>query len=185
MSATKPKWQVFWDLQCPYSKISWEKLPEIQQHFGTQYDFEIHLTSLVFHAQSFMAQSAACLIERKKGSDARLKFIDACFRNQDRYLNAAVGNARPSEVAAVFASIAKEAVLLDDDQFTEEFFLTHINNWEEAAKPAYTEHKEALQLQIYGTPKHVVGEHGLVADTESVWGVSEWTEKFKSMSTDA
>lgn len=185
MSTTeKPKWQVFWDMQCPYSKISWERLPEIREHFGTEYDFEIKLTSLAFHPQSFMAQSAASLIERHKGSEARLKFINACFRNQERYLNAAVGNARPSEVAAVFASIAKEIDAFDeDDKFTEEYFLSHLNDWDEAVKPAYTEHKEALQLQIYGTPKFVIGELGLIADTESSWGAAEWSERLALLSS--
>jgi hypothetical protein len=182
MSTTeRPKWQVFWDMQCPYSKTSWEKLPEIREHFGAKYDFEIKLTSLAFHPQAFMAQSAACLIERHKGSEARLKFINACFCNQERYLNAAVGNARPSEVAAVFASIAKEVDLFDTENFTEEYFLSHLNDWDEAVRPAYTEHKEALQLQIYGTPKHVIGDIGLMADTESSWGAAEWIEKFKTL----
>ena len=178
MSTAKPTWQVFWDLQCPYSKISWEKLPDIQNHFNNDYSFDIKLTSLVFHPQSFVGHGAACLIEKHTGSENRLKFINACFQNQERYLNAALGNARPSEVDAVFASIAKDAALFDD-QFTEEYFLAHLRDWEGAQKPAYTEHKEALQLQIYGTPKHVVGEVGLITESESSWGVAEFTEKLK------
>jgi protein-disulfide isomerase len=181
-TSAKPKWQVFWDLQCPYSKISWEKLPEIHEHFVTEFDFEIKLTSLAFHPQAFMAQSAVSLIERHKGSEVRMEFINACFRNQERYLNAAVGDARPSEVAAVFASIAKEADVFDEEKFTQEYFLSHLNDWDEAVKPAYTEHKEALQLQIYGTPKHVIGDLGLIADTESSWETAEWIEKFKNLS---
>jgi hypothetical protein len=42
------------------------------------------------------------------------------------------------------------------------------------------EHKEALQLEIYGAPKHVI-EEKLVTDTESSWGVAEWTEKLKTL----
>jgi protein-disulfide isomerase len=129
MSSTKPKWHVFWDLQCPYSKISWEKLPEIRERFGIEYDFDVKLTSLAFHPQAFVGQSAACLIQNKKGSEARQKFIDACFRNQERYLNAALGDARPSEVFAVFASIAKDVEIFDDN-FTEEYFLEKINDWD-------------------------------------------------------
>jgi 2-hydroxychromene-2-carboxylate isomerase len=176
MTTTKPIWQVFWDLQCPYSKVSWEKLPEIQERFGQEYVFEIKLTSLVFHPQSFIGHSAACLIEKHKGSEERLKFINACFQNQQLYLNSALGDARPSEVYKVFASIAN-GVGTFDDTFTREYFLSHILDWDEASKPAYAEHKEALQLQIYGTPKHVIGEYGLIPDSESVWGAAEFSEK--------
>jgi hypothetical protein len=178
MTTTKAKWQVFWDLQCPYSKTSWEKLPEIRERFGSEYEFEIKLTSLVFHPQSFIGHSAACLIEKHKGAEDRLKFINACYENQERYLNAALGDARPSEVYAVFASIAK-GIGLFDGKFTEEYFVSHIINWDEASKPAYVEHKEALQLQIYGTPKHVVGDVGLIPDSESWWGAAEFDEKLK------
>lgn len=178
MTSSKPSWQVFWDLQCPYSKISWEKLPDIQNHFSNDYSFDIKLTDLVFHPQSFVGHGAACLIEKHKGSEDRLKFINACFQNQEKYLSAALGNARPSEVDAVFASIAKDATIFDD-QFTEEYFLAHLRDWEESQKPAYTEHKEALKLQIYGTPKHVIGDLGLIPDSESSWGVPEFSEKLK------
>lgn len=176
MTTTKPTWKVVWDLQCPYSKTSWEKLPEIRGRFGEEFDFEIKLTSLAFHPQAFPAQCAACLVETKKGSDAKLKFVDACFRNQASFMNAAVGDARPSEVGSVFATIGKEAGIFDED-FTEEYFLDKLNDWEEAVKPAYAEHKEALAFGIYGTPKHVIGDKGLVADTESSWGAEEWVEK--------
>jgi protein-disulfide isomerase len=177
---TKPVWKVFWDIQCPYSKVSWEKLPEIRERFGNEYDFEIKLTSLVFHPQAFPAQCAASLVETKKGSDAKAKFVDACFRKQDLFLNAAVGDARPSEVRAVFASIAKEEGIFDED-FTEAYFLEKFNDWEEAVKPANAEHKEALVLGIYGTPKHVIGDKGVIADTESSWGADAWAEKLKTL----
>jgi protein-disulfide isomerase len=178
MSTAKPTWQVFWDLQCPYSRISWEKLPDIQNHFGKDFSFEIKLTSLVFHPQSFVGHGAACLIEKCKGSEDRLKFINACFQNQEKFLKSAVGDARPSEVDAVFASIANDAAIFDET-FTEEYFLAHIRDWDEAQKPAYTEHKEALKLQIYGTPKHVIGDKGLISNSESSWGVTEFIDVLK------
>lgn len=180
-SAEKPKWQVFWDLQCPYSRISWEKLPDIQKHFDDEYMFEIKLTSLLFHQQAFIAQSAACLIQKYKGNEGRLKFIDACFQNQLRYTKATLGDARPSEVHTVFASIAKEAGIFDDESFTEQFFLANIDNYDDAVKPAYSEHKEALQLQIYGVPKHVIGSFGLIPDSESSWGVAEFTDTLSKL----
>ena len=183
----KKVWKVVWDLQCPFSRSNWKNLPAIKDRFDDEYAFEISLTSLAFHPQAFTAQCAANLIENKKGADARSKFIDACFENQERYMNQAIGDSRPSEVDAVFASIAKEAGIFDDrsasssssgESLTEEYFLAKIHDWEEAVKPAYAEHKKALAYGVYGTPKHVIDEK-LVEDTESSWGADEWVAKLK------
>lgn len=167
------------DLQCPYSHANWTNFEAIKERHEADFEFEIHLTSLLFHPQAFPAQCAANLIANKLGLEARAKFIDACFENQPSYMNAAVGDARPSEVNAIFCSIAKKAGLLDDT-FTEEVFLKELHSWEDAVKPAYTEHKYALGYGVYGTPKHVIDEK-LVDGTESSWGPEEWVEKLKEL----
>jgi len=178
---TKPIWKVFWDLQCPFSRKNWEKLPEIRSRFETDYDFEIHLTSLVFHPQAFRAQCAANLIGLKQGAAAKQSFVDACYADQDKFMNAAVGDARPSEVDAVFASIAEDAGVFSDasSSFDKEYFLNHLHDWEEAVKPAYAEHKVALSYGVYSSPKNVIGEK-LIDDTESAWGADEWAAHLKS-----
>jgi hypothetical protein len=76
-------WKVFWDLQCPYSKTSWQNLAAIKEQFGNQFDFEVCLTSLAFHPQAFTAQCGASLVESRKGRDALLKYVDACFEHQE------------------------------------------------------------------------------------------------------
>lgn len=190
---TKGVWKVFWDLQCPYSKKSWERLDEIQQRFSDRYDFEVHITSLLFHRQAFAAHCAASLVGTAKGPNAKRHFVDACFRNQDRYLDAAVGDAPPSHVNAIFASIAREAGVLDDDDdddpgedndsegtFTEAHFLEHLRDWNSAVLPAWTEHKIALAHQVYGTAKFVINDQ-LVEDTESGWGPDEWEKKLQAL----
>lgn len=180
MSAKKATWKVFWDLQCPYSKKHWQNHKAIVDKLGDHYDFEIHLTSLAFHPQAFPAQCAANLILSKKGDEAKRIFIDACFEHQDTYMNAALPDARPSDVTAAFCKIAKEAGLLDTDDFTEAFFASHINDWTLAVQPAYTEHKVALGYGVYGTPKHVIDEV-LVPDTESSWGPEDWAKKISEL----
>lgn len=179
-SPAKTSWKAFVDLQCPYSKIFWGKLPSIRERFSDKYDITVHLTSLAFHPQSFTAQSAANLIQRKKGEDAKLAFIDACYAHQDRFLNAAVGDARKSEIDAIFATIAEEAGLLDDTILTREMFLAKINDWDDAVWPAYSEHKVALQYGVFGAPKHVINEK-LVLDTESAWGPDEWAKMLEDL----
>jgi len=186
-------WKVFWDLQCPYSKKNWLQMPRIRERFTGTHVFEIHLTSLAFHPQAFKAQCCANLVFQKKGPDAKLQFVDECFKRQDEYMNAAVGNARPSEIDRVFASIAKTAGVLDgggdddDDsatdgtKFTEIYFVELLGNWELAVKPAYEEHKRAMRLGVYGTPSHVVDD-ALLNDTESAWGPDEWTAKLTESS---
>ena len=115
-------------------------------------------------------------------------------------MNAALGDARKSDVDAVFATIAEKAGVLDD-VFTKEAFLADLHDWESAVQPAYTEHKVALgygvtcrcgnqrrvdgvdavdRTQVYGTPKHVIDDK-LVPDTESAWGAADWAEKLKSL----
>lgn len=172
-------WKVFWDLQCPYSQVSWKELPAIKEKFGSEYTFEICLTSLAFHPQAFGAQCGASLIETKKGKEASMKYVNMCFEKQDTFMNAALGDARKSEIDAVFASVAEAAGVLDES-FTKEDFLVGMHDWEMAVKPAYAVHKVALGYGVYGTPKHVIDEK-LIPDTESAWGADEWAEKLKTL----
>eukprot|EP00541_Cyclophora_tenuis_P018971 CAMPEP_0116572276 /NCGR_PEP_ID=MMETSP0397-20121206/18078_1 /TAXON_ID=216820 /ORGANISM="Cyclophora tenuis, Strain ECT3854" /LENGTH=173 /DNA_ID=CAMNT_0004100571 /DNA_START=827 /DNA_END=1345 /DNA_ORIENTATION=+ len=172
MAAAKKSWKIFFDLQCPYSKKCWEHLPSIKERFKEEYEITTHVTSLAFHAQAFPAQCAATLIGTQLGADARQKFEDMCFENQDSYMNAALGDCRKSDVSAVFADIADKAGLLGE-KLNRQQFIADIESWEKAVKPAYAEHKVALAFGVYGTPKHVINEK-LVADTESSWGADEW-----------
>jgi 2-hydroxychromene-2-carboxylate isomerase len=176
---TKKVWKLFWDLQCPFARKSWARLGELKERFSDEYDFEIHLTSLLFHRQAFPAQCAANLIDRKKGPEAKLRFINACYSNQDRYVDAAVGDARPSEVDEIFAAIADEAGLFDAE-FTQDYFLSKIHDNEEAVVPAWTEHKLALSYGVFGTAKFVI-DNKLVKDTESDWGADEWERKLQAL----
>jgi protein-disulfide isomerase len=175
----KKTWKVFWDLQCPYSKANWENLPAIKERFGSEYEISVHLTSLAFHPQAFTAQCGASLIEINKGRDAMFKFVDACFENQDTFNNAALGDAKKSEIDAAFAAVAEKALVFDDS-FTKEIFLKDLHDWEKAVKPAYTEHKIAIGYGVSGTPKQVIDDK-IVPDTESAWGPDEWAEKLKSL----
>jgi 2-hydroxychromene-2-carboxylate isomerase len=175
----KKVWKVFWDLQCPFARKSWAQLDELKERFSDDYNFEINLTSLLFHRQAFTAQCAANLIARHKGPEAKLRFINACYTNQERYVDSAVGDARPSEVDAIFAAIANEAGLFDEG-FTQEYFLSKIHDKEEAVVPAWTEHKLALSYGVFGTAKFVIDDK-LVKDTESDWGADEWEQKLETL----
>jgi protein-disulfide isomerase len=172
-------WKIFWDLQCPYAKKNWQKFSVIQKRFEHDYDFSIHLTSLAFHPQAFMAQCGASLVETYLGRPALLKYVDACFENQELYMNDALGDAKKSEIKSIFADIADKAGVLDGE-LTRDKFLEELDDWEKAVRPAYTEHKVALDYGVYGTPKHVINEV-LIADTDSAWGPEEWAEKIQSL----
>jgi protein-disulfide isomerase len=175
----KTSWKIFWDLQCPYSRVNWKNMPALREKFGDEYDFSIHLTSLAFHPQAFLAQCGASLIKAKKGRDAQLKYVDACFEKQETFMNAAIGDAKKSEIAAVFALIAEGAGIFDDT-FKKEDFLAGLNDWESAVYPAYTEHKIALGFDVYSTPSHVINDK-LVPATESSWGADDWADKLKTL----
>uniref|UniRef100_A0A7S3PMV2 Thioredoxin-like fold domain-containing protein n=1 Tax=Aplanochytrium stocchinoi TaxID=215587 RepID=A0A7S3PMV2_9STRA len=107
--ANRKSWKMFFDLQCPYSKKCWLNLPGIRKRFEDEFDISVHLTSLAFHPQAFTAQCAANLIGGMIGKEARERFQDTCFEQQENYMNAALGDARKSDVDAVFASIAENA----------------------------------------------------------------------------
>ena len=169
----KKSWQVFWDLQCPYSKKNWEQLSAVKTKLGDQYEFSTHLTSLLFHPQAFTAQCAANWIDISKGADAKRSFVDACFSQQEKYMNAAVGDSRKSEIDAIFAAIALDCGVIGVEEMGS--FLAGINDWEQSIKPAWTEHKEALSAGVVSTPKHVI-DGVLMENTESAWGPSEWID---------
>lgn len=179
MAAGKTAWKVFLDLQCPFSKAAFAKLPALRERFGASYEISTHITSLAFHPQAFTAQCAATLLGGVCGPEARATFEAACFARQEAFMNAALGDARKSEVDAVFADIAASAGLLGG-ALSREDFLAGLHDWERAVKPAYEEHKLALGYGVYGTPKHVIAER-LVPDTESSWGPDEWEAKLASL----
>eukprot|EP00977_Amphora_coffeiformis_P008327 scaffold1880_cov166-Amphora_coffeaeformis.AAC.6 len=97
MSNAKRSFQVFVDLQCPFSKTFWANRKAIEERFAETFDFSVHVTSLLFHPQAFSAQKAAKVIELKLGQESKTKFIDACFARQESFMNKAAGDARPSE----------------------------------------------------------------------------------------
>ena len=175
----KRSWKIFLDLQCPFSKKMWQNLPSIKERFVDEFEFEIYITSLAFHPQAFTAQCGASLIESVKGRDVMFKYVDACYENQDAFMNASIGDARKSDIDSVFACIAEKAGLFDE-QFTKEAFLEDLHSWEKAVKPAYTEHKIALNYNAYGAPKNVIDEK-LVVESESAWDADDWAEKLKTL----
>lgn len=130
----------------------WENFKEIQNRFDNDYDITIYITSLAFHPQAFTAQCGASLIEKMKGRDVMFKYVDACYENQDMYMNASIGDAKMSEIDEVFAKIAEKAGVFDES-FTKEKFLQDLHNWEMAVNPAYTEHKIALGYGVFGESK--------------------------------
>ena len=190
VNGTKKSWKVFWDLQCPYSKKNWEQYDALKAKFGDEYDFSIHLTSLLIHDQAFLAQCAANLVatehghasdtnENGGGHDAKLKFINEAFKQQNKFMSDSLGDAKKSEIIEVFANIAEDAKLFTDT-FTKDTFRTDINDWTKAVLPAWNEHKVAVGYNVMGTPKTVIDEK-LVENTESAWGPTEWETKLQEL----
>lgn len=107
--ATKASWKIFLDLQCPYSKRVFDKLPELRARFGNTYDITTHFTALAFHPQAFTALCATVAVGGALDPASRAKYETALFAEQERFMNAALGDARKSEIDAVFADIAESA----------------------------------------------------------------------------
>jgi 2-hydroxychromene-2-carboxylate isomerase len=180
-ASEKPSWDMYLDLQCPYSRAVWNKLPELRNHFGNDYNITTHLTSLAFHHQSFTAHSAACLIGAQKGKEARLLFEKACFAKQDRYVDTAVEGMTKDEVNAVFATIAEEEGIFNDSTvLTKEDFLVSLMDHKKVVLPTWSEHKQALAVGVFKAPQHVLRGR-IVPDTDSSWEIEDYEECFKKL----
>jgi 2-hydroxychromene-2-carboxylate isomerase len=177
----KPNWDMYFDLQCPYSRAVWNKLPELRTRFDKDYKIATHLTSLAFHHQSFTAHSAAYLIGMEKGNEARLRFEKACFAKQDRYVDTAVEGMSKEEVRLVFATIAEEEGLFDDaTMLTKEDFLVSLTDHKQVVLPTWSEHKQALAAGVFKAPQHVV-EGKLVPGTDSSWDMEHYEAYLKKV----
>jgi hypothetical protein len=179
-SKDKISWKIFLDLQCPYSRKTYLRLPELRQRFQDKYEITIHYTSLAFHPQAFTAQCAANVIGISNGPEARQAFQDKCFEIQERYMNAAIGDSRKSEIEAVFYQIANEAGCFSSTKMSKEEFCAKLTDWEAVVKPAWLEHKEALYAGSFATPSHVINSE-VVQDTESDWGPDDWETKLTTL----
>ena len=170
-----PHWQMFFDLQCPYSKKLWDKVPAIKAKYGSDYKITTHITSLAFHRQAFAVHCAAYLIGIEKGGDARHAFENACFAKMDRYSDSeAVDKMTKADLDQVLATIAQEEKLLDEKgDLTNEKFLASLSDRIRVIMPTWFEHKEALALGVFKTPQHVLNGT-LLPDTDSSWGVDDY-----------
>mmetsp|Transcript_56556 Transcript_56556/g.65204 ORF Transcript_56556/g.65204 Transcript_56556/m.65204 type:complete len:159 (-) Transcript_56556:4-480(-) len=158
-------------------------MKDIQTRFDSEYDITIHITSLIFHQQAFTAQCGAALIEKVKGKDAMLKYVDACFQHQELFTNKAMidRDAKKSDIDEVFAVIAEKANVFDE-KFTKETFLQNLHSWDMAVQPADTAVKLAYGYGIWGAPKNVIEDKLIITDgTEKTWGPDEWEEKLKTL----
>ena len=108
------------------------------------------VVQLIRSAVKGVAQCAAVLIGRQAGAEARERFESACWEQQESFMNKALGDARKSEVDAVFASIAESAGVFDADGFSRDSFMNLLGSWDEAIWPAYQEHKEAMGKALAG-----------------------------------
>jgi len=166
-------WKVFLDLQCPYSKKAWLGLPAIRERFGDTYEISWHLTSLAFHPQAFVGHCGAYLIGDRLGEEAKTKFVDTVYANQEKIMNDSVGDARPSEIDAIFGDFAEQAGIFGDCLSRRDFLANIRANRADVVMPAWQEHKEALAYGVFGAPQHVISGT-LIPGTESSWGPDEW-----------
>lgn len=175
----KRTWQIFVDLQCPYSKKCYAHLDEFKQSFGNEFDISVHVTSLVFHPQAFKAQCCHHAVRDSLGPSAGDIYMKHLFQEQKRYMNDAAKDMTPDQVLNVLADIAAEVGIFDEGLSRAEF-LQHSQDWESTTMPAYKAHKFAVSLGVFGTPTHVI-DGSIVTDTDSEWGPEEWASKLSGL----
>ena len=173
----KPTWKMFFDLQCPYSRKLWGKVPALKEHFGQDFEISLHTTALAFHRQSFPAQTAAFVIGKYKGSEIREQYQNALYDNFDKYSDDATETMTKTDLNGVFADIAQPFF---DETFSRDVFLEKIRDRKEVIMPTWFEHKEALVFGVFKAPQHVIEGH-LVPDTESSWEIADYEEALKKL----
>lgn len=167
LSAQKKVWRTVWDLSSADCRVNWQQMPHVRKRFEDDFDFEVVLASLPIYPHSFAASCAASVIATELGLQEKMEFVDACFENQDRYLE--LKDARPSLAREVLADIAKGAGLLKNDKLPRETFLSLLESSEKVAQAAWLEHQQALHSGVFkSVPAHVV-DGRLLEEAQSGW----------------
>lgn len=158
-------WQIFLDIQCPYSKRTWDNVPALRREYGNKFNITTHLYQLAFHYQSYTGHKAAASIAGSQGEKGKLEFIGCAYERQEEFMNAAMGDAKKSEIEAKFADIAAKCNKVDATEF--------VDTLGDAWRPAWNEQKFSMAAGAVVAPTHNIGGV-VVPDTSSSWTAEEW-----------
>jgi len=170
-------WKIYLDLQCPYSKIVFDKIPQFRQHFGSIFQILIQLQAIPFHLSAFQANMGATYVKRNGGLEAYEKYIGFCYESQQDFLNSKTMDMTHRQIYEMFAKKALRAL---DREVTPDEVSKTVDEIIKYAPDTYAEFKDTIQTVNFGAPKFVV-EDVFVSAASSHWGTTEWANEFIKM----
>mmetsp|Transcript_46791 Transcript_46791/g.92072 ORF Transcript_46791/g.92072 Transcript_46791/m.92072 type:complete len:199 (-) Transcript_46791:261-857(-) len=170
------KFELFIDLQCPYSKVAFNNLKDsIPKHYGKKVDFSITVTALGFHYQAFEALVGGMIAQKVSGKRSTfLDYISTVFEHQESIMNAACTDKNPAQIKQAVADLACNL-----DGVTQEAYTAERNGEDGGWKYVVQANRMCKYAQGRGvgsTPSMIV-DGFLVPNTESKWGLEEWKAK--------
>lgn len=167
----KPRWEIYLDLQCPYSRTMYNKLPDLKAAFGEEFEMIVRYTALPFHFSAYPALQMIHVPEVDRDA-----FAKKCFEEQERFYNAKTATLNREQIYEILAELAIESgCTLQKKELVEK-----AQDWKLATLPAWVEMKEAIRDRVMGTPISAIDDV-VVEGTESAWGVEEWRAKLATL----
>ena len=166
-SGETSKLDLFFDLQCPYSKKSWDTIgPEVGKAIGGQFKVFFHPICLSHHRQSWDLTRAFFSTLSYKPSKA-IDFLNLIYGDHEQFYNA---NWKEKDQTAFISHLGELVSLLID--VPQKDFIERLESDEIFAKSKPSIHFAAVN-QIWSTPTVVLdGVH--VDQLNSSSSIDEW-----------
>jgi len=172
----KISWDIFLDLQCPFSKITFDKLEDYRTAFGHKFDINLHLQAIPFHLSAFQGNMGAAYVKKAGDQSAYESYIGSCFDSQQSFLNNATLDMTHRQIFTLFAEKALTALQME---ISPESVSEMVANIQSSGMSAYNEFKQTINEVNFGAPHFVVG--GKYIPASSSWGVSQWDQEFRKL----
>jgi hypothetical protein len=168
------KLDLFFDLQCPYSKKSWDVIGESVLH-GWHEEFCIYFQPICLshHRQSWdlaRALSAINGVDESRG----LAFINYVYSNQEQFYNAAWKTKGQDEFLNYLATCSQKVVDLSASEWVE-----HIESDDNYSMSKKSIHYAAIK-QVWSTPTFLFNDVP-VAELNSSSSLDDWNDTLSGL----
>jgi hypothetical protein len=172
----KVKLDLFFDLQCPYSKKSWDVIGESVLS-GWHKEFWIYFQPICLshHRQSW--DLARALLAIHSADESRgLAFINHVYSNQEQFYNAAWKTKGQDEFLNFLATFSQKIIDLSVSELVE-----HIESDENYSMSKKSIHYAAIK-QVWSTPTFMFNDVP-VAELDSSSSLDDWNSHISGLET--
>jgi protein-disulfide isomerase len=161
------KLDLFFDLQCPYSKKAWDVIGEsVQNGWPDQFSIYFQPICLSHHRQSWDLTRALLAIDRIDVSRS-LAFIDHVYSNQEQFYNADWRTKGQDEFLNYLATSCQKIIDLSVSEFVEK--MESDDNYSRSKKSI---HYAAIK-QVWSTPTFMFNDVP-AAELDSSSSIDDW-----------